>query len=457
MQQRQTTSTDAAPSLRPRRMLAFALTALLTLSGCQDDTKRRPTAGDSSRPVAVEAGKILRSDANGVAITVGPAGGTVIGPDGVVLHVPARGVDTVTTASIQRVATGYDIHIAGEWTGTVGIAVPRPLLKASEGSVLAHYTANGVVFEPNVVVGNFMVARVASLSVVDDLKCLKKVLPTNVLKCIGRKEVTKKIAKAGGKKIADEIDCGDVLDVIGTVFQDEACHVGETDEDIQAARDVYAEQEANAQARPQAGPTNPTADDCPGGDYSESRADGTCGTPPRPVDSCAYGDYSGSRTDGTCGSAPPATDNCPNRDYSGSRTDGTCGTQSRTVDSCPGGDFSDSNTDGTCGSPPVQPSVSVSWGSRAAPNYCGGDTSCTYVTVSWSNFSGGDHTLTPYFDGQGDWCAGTSCSSSRIASGSSGAFSGYWAVGYCQQGHTITATVDGVSSGNSINSVDHGC
>jgi hypothetical protein len=452
------------PVSRPRgpgsgrawRLLAAALTALLALSGCQDDGKG-PTTSDGKPPASIEAGKILRSDANGVAITVGSQGGTVIGPDGVVLHLPARAVTTVTTASIKRVPTGYDIHIDGKWTGTVGIAVPRPRLKNGEGSVLAHYTANGVVFEPNVVVGNFMVARVASLSVVDDLKCLKKVLPTNVLKCVGRREVTKKIAQAGGKKIADEIDCGDVLDVIGTVFQDEACHVGETDAEIQAARDIYAQQEADAKARQQPGAAGPTADDCPDGDYSGSRTDGTCGSPPRPTDSCPGGDFSGSNTDGTCGSAPPAIDNCPGGDYSGSRTDGTCGSPPRTTDNCPGGDYSGSNTDGTCGTPPAQPSVNVSWGSRAPSSYCGGDSSCTFVSINWANFSSGDHTITPYFDGQGDWCAGANCSSSRVAAGSSGSFSGYWAAGYCRQGHSITATVDGVGSGNSINTVDHGC
>jgi hypothetical protein len=98
----------------------------------------------------------------------------------------------------------------------------------------------------------------------------------------------------------------------------------------------------------------------------------------------------------------------------------------------------------------------VSWGDRAPSSYCGGDTSCTFVVISWSNFGAGDHTVTPYLDGAGDWCAGASCSSSLTRAGSAGTVSGYWAAGWCGQQHTVTATVDGVGS-NGVNTVDHGC
>jgi peptidyl-Lys metalloendopeptidase len=106
--------------------------------------------------------------------------------------------------------------------------------------------------------------------------------------------------------------------------------------------------------------------------------------------------------------------------------------------------------------PPPTQSVTLSWGARAPSSYCGGDTSCTYLTISWSGFSTGNHTITPYFDGQGDWCAGASCSSSLVRSGSSGSLTGYWTVGYCAQSHTVSATVDGVWS-NALNTTSHGC
>ncbi len=105
--------------------------------------------------------------------------------------------------------------------------------------------------------------------------------------------------------------------------------------------------------------------------------------------------------------------------------------------------------------PPPGTSVSVSWGARAPSNLCGGDTSCTYVSISWSGFGSGNHTITPLFDGQGNWC-GTSCSNSLVRSGSSGTLTGYWAAGYCSQSHSVSANVDGVGS-NTISTRDHGC
>ncbi|HST49382.1 phospholipase A2 [Jatrophihabitans sp.] len=47
----------------------------------------------------------------------------------------------------------------------------------------------------------------------------------------------------------------------------------------------------------------PSLDNCPSGDFSESSADGTCGTPSQ--DYCPNGDYSGSPYDETCESLPP--------------------------------------------------------------------------------------------------------------------------------------------------------
>src|SRR4029077_16933233 len=64
-------------------------------------------------------------------------------------------------------------------------------------------------------------------------------------------------------------------------------------------------------------------------------------------------------------------------------------------------------------SPPPSPTVNVSWGARASASICGGDTSCTYVTISWANFGTDNHTITPYFDGQGNWC-GNACANSLV-------------------------------------------
>jgi len=100
---------------------------------------------------------------------------------------------------------------------------------------------------------------------------------------------------------------------------------------------------------------------------------------------------------------------------------------------------------------PPPPTVSVSWGARASSSICGGDTSCTFVTISWSNFSGGNHTASAKFDGAAWGVA------DKTVSGGSGSISGYWAAGYCAQSHTVTATVDGVGSGNAINTNQHGC
>jgi hypothetical protein len=105
--------------------------------------------------------------------------------------------------------------------------------------------------------------------------------------------------------------------------------------------------------------------------------------------------------------------------------------------------------------PPPGGSVSLSWGSRASASICGGDTSCTYLYISWSGFSSGNHTITPYFDGQGNWC-GTACANSLVRSGSAGSLTNYWAAGYCAQSHAVMVTVDGVAS-NTIYTPQHGC
>jgi hypothetical protein len=106
---------------------------------------------------------------------------------------------------------------------------------------------------------------------------------------------------------------------------------------------------------------------------------------------------------------------------------------------------------GTCPIPPPPETVTVSWGGPAPTSICKGDASCTYLVISWSGFSAGNHTITPLDDG-GPWGY-----PSQTGTGSSGTFGNFYAAGYCNQSHVVTATVDGVESSNSINTTQHGC
>lgn len=107
-----------------------------------------------------------------------------------------------------------------------------------------------------------------------------------------------------------------------------------------------------------------------------------------------------------------------------------------------------SATTGTC------QSVTASWGAKANSAYCGGDTSCTWVDISWSGFSSGNHSVVPVCGqcGGGTW-------TTFNGSGSSGTLGdGHWAVGYCaaSQNYAVVGTVDGVQS-SAIYTNQHGC
>lgn len=111
----------------------------------------------------------------------------------------------------------------------------------------------------------------------------------------------------------------------------------------------------------------------------------------------------------------------------------------------------------TCPDAPVPPpagNVSVSWGAVASTTLCGGDTSCRYWTVSWSNFGPGSHSVTAVFNG-GPYC-GTGCNT-RSVSGSSGSLT-YWAAGYCRSHYSVSSTLDTTGS-NTIytNDAAHPC
>lgn len=96
------------------------------------------------------------------------------------------------------------------------------------------------------------------------------------------------------------------------------------------------------------------------------------------------------------------------------------------------------------------PQVSISWGGKAPASGCGGDTSCTYLEISWSNFSSGSHTITPHFDG-GGWGY-----PSQVRSGTTGNLNNFYFAGYCGSSHSVDVDVDGVMS-NTINTTQHSC
>lgn len=204
-------------------------------------------AGDSGAVISPESqtpGSILASTQDRFEVVVGPEGATLNGPDGVMLDIPAGAVQDVTTAYVARDDAGYDLHIDGPWTGLVTVALPAPTATADETLALAHYLNDGDIrFEPHVVVGGRLIAKVDSLSILDAVKCLRKVLPNQVVKCVGRKEIEKQVAQTLGKKAAREISCGDVTDIIGTITGESPCHVGESEEDIRRWKAIEAEKE----------------------------------------------------------------------------------------------------------------------------------------------------------------------------------------------------------------------
>lgn len=105
---------------------------------------------------------------------------------------------------------------------------------------------------------------------------------------------------------------------------------------------------------------------------------------------------------------------------------------------------------GTTPPAPPPPTVQVSWGGRAPASTCGGDTSCTYLVVTWSNFGAGQRRIQAYDNGVA-WPTPT-----QSGSGGSGTKTNYWGAGWCNQPHTITAAVDGVQS-NAILTTSHPC
>lgn len=159
------------------------------------------------------------------------------GPDGAFIDIPPGALTRSSTASIRRVATGFDIHLDAPMTAPVTVGVPTGPIKEGESVFLIHYTDAGPVIEDSRVKSGVLVAQVASLSVFGVLKCLARGISKAVLKCLV-KEGAKSAPSRLLKKFVDVLGCGDVLDIVGNAFGDEPCRVGETQEEIDDSKRV---------------------------------------------------------------------------------------------------------------------------------------------------------------------------------------------------------------------------
>lgn len=97
-------------------------------------------------------------------------------------------------------------------------------------------------------------------------------------------------------------------------------------------------------------------------------------------------------------------------------------------------------------------SVSISWGQRAPVDICGGDSSCTYLRVSWSGLGPGNHQVSADCASP---CGGGTFPTENVR-GSSGSLPSFFAVGYCGHAYQVSADVDGTTS-NSVLTNQHGC
>ncbi|WP_147251727.1 hypothetical protein [Blastococcus sp. TF02-8] len=242
-----------------RRAAVLLLAALVVSAGCSADTEEAPAPLATAAPLP---GSPTTTPSPELAEgTVTPAGSYIEGPDGVTLIVPPGTVQEPTAAHVRELPDGYDVHIDGAWDGFVMVLMPIGDLPEDTEPVLLHHAAEGQVLEPAVVVGDHLVARLESLSVIELLKC--SIPPTNALKCLakdGYKELKKEALNQGGKKATDPLACGDVLDVVGWFTGEEACHAGETQEEIDAWQKAEEERRRKEQqGTPPSGAAPPAA------------------------------------------------------------------------------------------------------------------------------------------------------------------------------------------------------
>jgi hypothetical protein len=184
------------------------------------------------------------------------SGGSLTGSDGVTLIVPKGAVTRTARASIRTMPTGYDVHLTASLVDPVVVGLPIGALKPDETALIGHETASGFVFQDTVTVGHYLVANPTSLSIFDVFKCATKGLPGAILSCVGR-EGLKLIPSAAVRKIVDPVTCGDVTDVIGTLFGNEPCKVGESQEDLDEARRILQQQQQPPPTSPQTPPPTP--------------------------------------------------------------------------------------------------------------------------------------------------------------------------------------------------------
>jgi len=110
--------------------------------------------------------------------------------------------------------------------------------------VVVHETTDGDVAEKSVIIGDHIIAELHTLSIVSLFKCVRLDLKSTI-KCLGKdgyKDVKQEAGNSAGKKAADNFMCGDLTDIIGNLFGDEACHAGETQEEIDAWKRAHPEQ-----------------------------------------------------------------------------------------------------------------------------------------------------------------------------------------------------------------------
>jgi large repetitive protein len=98
-----------------------------------------------------------------------------------------------------------------------------------------------------------------------------------------------------------------------------------------------------------------------------------------------------------------------------------------------------------------QPQVTVSWGTKSGT--CPQDASCTWLNVSWTNFTPGTHAVNANCSSPG--CTGGTFPTVTV-SGSSGSLNNYYYIGFCGHAYQVYATVDSTQS-NTLLTNSHSC
>lgn len=195
--------------------------------------------------------------------TIGPAGGTVRAGNGAKIRVPKGVLRHRAIVSISRIGAGrFDYHIAGAWSGRVGVTLPR----VPRSRVAAHKIANQWLPEGR---PGQRTVWVSQLSLFDTIKkkakaatCFYRLNKVKVIECLIQKlgekvdsEIVNWIAeKLGGSCIAAVATSGHLA--LLTALLDPAC-VGHAGEEFEFASGPQPSQPSNPQ--PPAANPNPPA------------------------------------------------------------------------------------------------------------------------------------------------------------------------------------------------------